>query len=147
MPRHVGPGWIRTKHILKVVEADDWNATTAVDLQALHGLGYEAEVEAFGIQVGTAAWTGTAGTLTYEIVDSAATPNVIAQLVITLAGMTAGAQVQVTAAATSGAGIRDAFRQIRDGTTFKLRRLATGTVFTAGTGEFFLRLRQQPQQK
>ncbi len=145
MPRAVGPGWQRTKVILKEVEAADWNAATAVDLQALHSLGYSAEIEAFGIQVGTAAWTGVGGTLTYEIVDAAL--NVIAQLVITLAGQTAGAEVKVTAATTSAAGIREAFRQLRDSTTFKLRRLATGTVFTAGTGHFFLVLRQQSQNK
>lgn len=144
MPRESsGAGWIRTNVLEHITEAADWSGTGAVTLVSGFTPGYTCEVEEFGCIIMTAL-VGASGTQTFNLTDGT---NTIAVLTVTQAAGSDGAVVKTSAFTTSGVGIRDAFKQIRDGTALTLNRSASGTTITAGQGKFYVKVRQRLQQR
>ena len=84
------------------------------------------------------ALAGAAATQDFELQDAAA--NVIASITVAIADGAAGTVISATS-------VVDAFARIPDLGTLVLKRVAGGTVFTAGTGSFVAKIRQRPQAR
>lgn len=136
MPREGHNGWIRSRILDKNTSGADLTANTALTIMTGYRPGFRCFIEEFGFVVDEAL-AGAGGTLTFTLTDGS--DNVIATLTITLA---AGADGAVITTST----ITETFREVRDPTTLKLKRSATGTAFTSGSGNFYVKARQRPQQ-
>lgn len=110
-------------------------AVTAATIATSPAIGFNAEVEEFGFRI-TDALAGTGGTATFTLRDAA--DNAIATLTPTLATGTSGTTVKTTT-------ITEAYRQVFDASTLTIKRTATGTAFTSGSGTFYVKLRQRTQ--
>jgi hypothetical protein len=138
MPAAARYGWIRTMVARLAAAGADFTGNTALDLMTGYVPGYQVELESI-LFTATTAFTGAGGTLQFELVAGS---TVVATITIPLASVsTKGGSVKQ--AVTLGA----AGAAILDGTALTLRRKATGTVFTAGAGEFTIIGRQQPQRR
>jgi hypothetical protein len=110
-------------------------AVTAATIVTSAALGFTAEVEEFGFRV-LDAFVGTGGTVTYTLRNKA--DAVIATLTLTLATALAATTVKTTSITESNAIIGDTG-------TLTVKRTATGTAFSAGSGTFYVKLRQRAQ--
>jgi hypothetical protein len=138
MPRIEPPnatGYVRTVVPLLTVPVFTtvFGANTAVTFLNAYNPGFCGTIEEFGFIVSD-VFTGSAGTLSFDLKNGS---TVIATVTITLATGAAGAVLK-TNSITAPADILDT-------STLSIAREATGTVFTAGTGAFYLKLRQLPQ--
>jgi len=109
--------------------------TGAITIATTAALGYQSEVEAFGLHV-VDALGGAGGTHSYVLKNGS---NVIATLTVALASGAAGATIETTT-------IVKAYRELGNAATLTLARLTGGTTFTAGSGSFYVRLRQRAQR-
>jgi hypothetical protein len=138
MPRIEPPnatGYIRTVVPLLTVPVYTTvlGANTAVTFLTSFVPGFCATVEEFGFIVSDVL-TGAGGTLSFDLKNGS---TVIATVTITLALGAAGAVIK-TGTITAPADLGDL-------SALSIAREATGTAFTAGTGVFYVRLRQLPQ--
>lgn len=134
MPREASEaGWIRCYPVTYQPEASDLTGTGALTLTT-QTPGYRSIIEEFGFIVTTAL---VGGSQSYSITDGA--DNVIATIALTAGAGGKGTIIKTTV-------IADAWKEIRDPTQIKLKRIAGGTTVSAGTGEFYVKARQRPQQ-
>lgn len=146
MPRFAAfAGWLRHTFNFLNGPAADITGTGALAMETWTP-GYQCIIEEFGYRQLVVA-TGTPASV-YQLKDAAG--NVIAQLTLTAANVVTaharGDTASTSAITASGDGIREAFKEIRDGTVVSLVRVTGGTGAGAGQGNFYVKYRQRPQQ-
>lgn len=128
------------------IAGTDLTANTALTLMKLTP-GFEGDVVEFGYIIDSLS-TGTPA-LVFQLQD--ASSNVIAQLTLSTVGIVtskARGDVQSTAViATTGDGIRPAFKHFFDGTRIDLKRISGTAATGTGTGRFFVKVATRPQQQ
>ncbi|HEY6013484.1 MAG TPA: hypothetical protein VIU37_05745 [Candidatus Limnocylindrales bacterium] len=154
MPREVFPAGIRRTifHHSSIPTAAstvsaDFNANT---LQTIAGgaggfiPGVKARITKLRFRVGDADFAGAGGTLTFELRRDSATGTAICSLTIPLASALRGTALEANVTNTNAA---ISAADITDSTKLFLVRLATGTVFTTGTGVFEVEAWERPQAR
>jgi hypothetical protein len=123
--------------VYRRAQASTLTANGAATLATSAALGFIAHVEEFGFRVRDAL-AGAGGTLTFDLCNAAG--NVIAELTVTLAAGGAGAVIKTDT-------VDPAYTRITDLGTLVVKRKATGTAFTSGSGTFYARIAQRPQAR
>jgi hypothetical protein len=130
-------GWVRTQILAVPVAGADLTGTTQLDIVTGIVPGFRGEIESISY-VATTAHTGAGGTLTFRLKKGT---TIMGTITVTLASSDAKGEVTRSAIAFS----ENAKFNDTDALTFE--RQATGTVFTAGAGTFYIFVRQQPQAR
>jgi len=145
MPRETSPAFIRTILPLLTVPAVTGilDGTGALTLVTSLPVGYRCWIEKVTYISGT-VHTGSGGTQTFKVRRGGASGSVVATLTVALADVdtAVGRFKQASVAAAD-----DEAAKLQDSDTISLTRESGGTAFSAGSGMFYLILRQRPQAR
>lgn len=144
MPREASPAFIRTIVPLLPVPGvvGILDGTGAITLVNSLPLPYKATIEKITYVAGL-IHTGAGGTQTFKVRKGGATGTVVATLTVALADVGAVGAFKTASVAAAD----DENARLVDGDTISFTRDASGTAYTAGSGIFYLTLRQRAQAK
>lgn len=144
MPAEKGPAFIRTSFPLLAVPGVTGilDGTGAITLITSLPLGFVATLEKI-VYVAGLIHVGGGGTQTFKVRKGGATGTVIATLTLAIGDLGAVGAFKVASVAAAD----DANARFGDADTISFTRDASGTAFSAGTGQFTLIFRQKPQAR
>lgn len=144
MPREASPAFVRTILPLLTVPAVTGilDGTGAITLINSLPLPYKATIEKITYVTGT-THVGGGGTQVFKVRKGGATGTVVATLTIAIGDVGAVGAFKTASVAAAD----DENARLVDGDTISFTRDSGGTAYSAGTGHFFLTLRQRAQAK